>query len=64
MPQEEDLYDTSYPAEYEEEEENEERPRLYVGDLQEDITKEMLLSVFGPYGDVIDVWIARNPKGT
>ena len=63
-PQEEELYDTTYD-DYgeEEEEENDERPRLYVGDLQGDITKEMLMEVFGPYGDVIDIWIARDPKG-
>ena len=62
--QEEELYDTTYD-DYgeEEEEENDERPRLYVGDLQGDITKEMLMEVFGPYGDVIDIWIARDPKG-
>ena len=62
--QEQDLYETAYPDETEEEEgEGEERPRLYVGDLQGDITKEMLMEVFGPYGDVVDIWIARNPKG-
>ena len=61
--QEDDLYETTYDDYDEDEEENEERARLYVGDLQGDITKEMLMEVFGPYGDVIDIWIARNPKG-
>jgi hypothetical protein len=23
----------------------------------------MLMGVFEPYGDVIDIWIAKNPKG-
>ena len=36
---------------------------MYVGNLQEDITKDMLNEVFKGYGDIVDIWIARNPPG-
>lgn len=44
-----------------------ERPRLYVSGLPAEIenicSKEDLHKIFDPYGDVVDVWIAKSPPG-
>ena len=40
-------------------------PRLFVGGLPEDraVEKWELEAVFAPYGEVKDVWVARDPPG-
>ncbi|CAL8070360.1 unnamed protein product [Calicophoron daubneyi] len=37
--------------------------KLYVGGLVESVVKEDLIRELNKYGDVVDVWIARNPPG-
>ena len=43
----------------------EESPRLFVGGLPEDRAPEKweMEAVFAPYGEVKDVWVARDPPG-
>ena len=38
-------------------------PRLFVGGLKRMVEKWELEAVFTPYGDVKDVWIAKDPPG-
>lgn len=42
-----------------------ESPRLFVGGLYGDkvVEKWELEGVFAPYGDVKDVWVAKDPPG-
>ena len=37
--------------------------KLYVGDLREDITQKELEEEFEKFGELFDVWLARNPPG-
>ena len=65
--QEGDLYETAYPTYQEEgmeddEEDEEPLPRLYVGDVKENITTDMLRNLFKPFGDVVEVWLPKPPK--
>ncbi|KAG5442134.1 Tumor protein p63-regulated protein 1 protein, variant 3 [Clonorchis sinensis] len=37
--------------------------KLYIGGLPQDVVKDDLLHELNKYGEVVDVWIARNPPG-
>ncbi|CAH8463840.1 unnamed protein product [Dicrocoelium dendriticum] len=37
--------------------------KLYIGGLLENVVKEDILHELEKYGEVVDVWIARNPPG-
>ncbi|KAF7260695.1 hypothetical protein EG68_02023 [Paragonimus skrjabini miyazakii] len=37
--------------------------KLYIGGLIEDVVKDDLMHELTKYGEVVDVWIARNPPG-
>ncbi|KER27361.1 hypothetical protein T265_05605 [Opisthorchis viverrini] len=37
--------------------------KLYIGGLPQDVVKDDLLHELTKYGEVVDVWIARNPPG-
>eukprot|EP00118_Oscarella_pearsei_P000220 m.4457 g.4457 ORF g.4457 m.4457 type:complete len:280 (+) comp10766_c0_seq2:184-1023(+) len=37
--------------------------RLYVGKLPENVTKDEIDATFKLYGDIKDIWLARNPPG-
>ena len=37
--------------------------KVYVGGIGEDVTRGQLESEYGEFGDIKDIWVARNPAG-
>ncbi|RQX67725.1 RNA recognition motif protein [Toxoplasma gondii CAST] len=37
--------------------------KVYIGGIEADTTTEELESIFGKYGTISTVWVARNPPG-